>query len=108
LGLATVFGIVAQHHGWIEVESKLNSGTTFDIFLPRLAESEKFRPNLPAPLKSAAEMKHFAGRRRGVVRSLARTVLEHKGYHIIEADSAGAPWSSGNNTATRLIFCSPT
>jgi PAS domain S-box-containing protein len=34
LGLATVFGIVKQHHGWIEVESQLNQGTTFRVFLP--------------------------------------------------------------------------
>ena len=36
LGLATVFGIVQQHQGWIQVESKLNQGTSFRIFLPRL------------------------------------------------------------------------
>ena len=29
LGLSTVFGIVRQHHGWLEVESKPNQGTTF-------------------------------------------------------------------------------
>ncbi len=43
LGLATVFGIVAQHHGWIEVQSKLNFGTTFHLHLPRLvADGKKF------------------------------------------------------------------
>ena len=49
LGLATVFGIVEQHHGWIEVESKLNRGTTFYIYLPRLAESEKALTELSRP-----------------------------------------------------------
>ena len=34
LGLATVFGIVKQHGGWVEVESRVNQGTTFTIFLP--------------------------------------------------------------------------
>jgi len=35
LGLAMVFGIVQQHHGWIECASEADKGTVFDIYLPR-------------------------------------------------------------------------
>ncbi|MEO8549364.1 MAG: PAS domain-containing protein [Kofleriaceae bacterium] len=37
LGLATVFGIVQQHDGWIEVDSVIDQGTTFRLFFPALA-----------------------------------------------------------------------
>jgi len=39
LGLATVYGIIEQHHGWIEVQSEQNKGTTFHMFLPHVAQT---------------------------------------------------------------------
>jgi PAS domain S-box-containing protein len=36
LGLATVYGIVKQHQGWVEVASRLGQGATFKVFLPAI------------------------------------------------------------------------
>jgi PAS domain S-box-containing protein len=88
LGLATVFGIMAQHHGWIEVESKVNAGATFHIYLPRLAESEKSQTEFSrAPEVRGGNETILLVEDEAPVRSLARTLLERKGYHVIEADS---------------------
>jgi PAS domain S-box-containing protein len=88
LGLATVFGIVVQHHGWIEVESKVNAGATFYIYLPRLPESEKSQTEFSRiPEVRGGNETILLVEDEAPVRSLARTLLEHKGYHVIEADS---------------------
>jgi len=41
LGLATVHGIVAQHKGWVTVESTLDVGSTFRVYLPALAATSQ-------------------------------------------------------------------
>jgi two-component system cell cycle sensor histidine kinase/response regulator CckA len=45
MGLATVYGIVKQHKGFIDIESKINSGSVFNIYLPvsptQISETEK-------------------------------------------------------------------
>lgn len=47
LGLASAYGIVRQHRGWMDVESIVDQGTSFRIYLPRIAKAKKIRPPLP-------------------------------------------------------------
>jgi PAS domain S-box-containing protein len=107
LGLATVFGIMMQHHGWIEVKSKVNEGTTFHIYMPRLAETGLAMAELSRPLEVRGGNEIILlVEDEAPVRKLARTLLERKGYHVIEADSglsALEVWQQHRN-AIDLLF----
>ncbi|HWI18993.1 MAG TPA: ATP-binding protein [Vicinamibacterales bacterium] len=86
LGLATAFGIVAQHSGRIEVSSRLGRGTTFDIVLP--ASTGLPRESTPAPRLTArnggTETILLVEDERAV-RVLTRRIMERAGYTVIEA-----------------------
>jgi two-component system NtrC family sensor kinase len=89
LGLATVYGIVKQHNGWVEVQSAINQGTTFRIYLPISAGSPQPGNSAPSPkaaAKNGAEC-ILVVEDEDHLRALTATVLRKNGYRVLEAAS---------------------
>jgi len=88
LGLATVFGIVQRHQGWINVYSELGRGTIFRIYLPRLVakpghESGQFE--LP-PVHGGKETILLV-EDEAPLRASIRSALSQLGYRVLESVS---------------------
>ena len=86
MGLATVYGIVEQHQGWIELESRLGEGTTFRVYLPHQVPAE------PTTQSTKSTTPGPNGRETILVvedepsvRELVATLLEHHGYRVLQA-----------------------
>ena len=86
LGLATVYGIVKQHYGWIEIESVLGQGTTFHVFLPATTtpavEPEQFDTQFRA--RGGMETILVVEDERELREMVARTLNRH-GYRVFQA-----------------------
>ena len=90
LGLATVYGIVKQADGWIDVSSPLGAGAVFRIFLPIYIPPANAAPVPIAPQKPVARDLSGAGRilfveDEDAVRGVAARLLRARGYEVIEA-----------------------
>jgi two-component system, cell cycle sensor histidine kinase and response regulator CckA len=88
LGLATVYGIVEQSGGSIDVESGPGRGTTFRIYLPGVdkdvAERSFERGSSQATAGTETVM---VAEDDAMVRALVRVILEESGYTVLEAAS---------------------
>ena len=89
LGLSTVYGIVKQSGGYIWVHSEVGRGTTFKIYLPRVASTGEAVTHVAVPVEYR---KVEPGRETILLvedepnlRYLARQYLEKQGYRVIEA-----------------------
>jgi len=89
LGLATVYGIVKQHHGWIEVSSEVDVGTAFKIYFPAIARSDE-----PSNESSASAEPVHGGQETILVvedepmlRELVCEILQQYNYQVVAAAS---------------------
>ena len=89
LGLATVFGIVRQHAGWLEVASEVGKGTTFTVYFPACDEAVTVEPEQPARTETVAGGSEtiLVVEDEMVLREMARDFLTSCGYRILEARS---------------------
>jgi len=86
LGLATCYGIIKQHGGNIWVYSEMGQGTTFKIYLPRVAEAAAptAQPDEPTDTPRGTEVVLLV-EDESAVRHLAARVLRAQGYTVLEA-----------------------
>jgi PAS domain S-box-containing protein len=86
LGLATVYGIVKQHQGWIDVSSQPGKGATFSIYFPALEAAQATPRTSPAqePVRAGTETILLVEDEQEV-RVISRRVLKMNGYNVLEA-----------------------
>ncbi|NOS71559.1 MAG: PAS domain S-box protein, partial [Verrucomicrobia bacterium] len=88
LGLATVYGIVKQHHGWIEIETETGRGTTFKVYLPSLEDVAcELAAKTVEPVVSGGNECILIVEDEKPVRELVSTLLRRRGYRVLEAES---------------------
>ncbi len=88
LGLATVFGIVKQNGGFINVYSEPGKGTTFSIYLPRLAEESPHSPSggEEAPIPGGHETVLLVEDETSILK-MTSSMLGMQGYNVLSAES---------------------
>ncbi|MFA5073153.1 MAG: PAS domain S-box protein [Nitrospirota bacterium] len=90
LGLSIVYGVIKQHHGYINVYSEPGKGTTFKIYLPLISESgiqEEVQGHAPSEEFFEGGETILLAEDDAAIRSLTRTILEGSGYRVVEAEN---------------------
>lgn len=100
LGLATIYGIVQQHHGRIEVHSEPGQGTTFSLYFPshRTAPQTHAQSN-PSPVPCRSRETILLVEDEPQLLEMTADMLKRQGYHVLEA--------SGPQEAIRIASTHP-
>jgi len=107
LGLTTVYNIVQQHSGWVEVHSDLGRGTNFRIFFPAITRTPQPVSYAAAPLRSARGTETIlVVEDETPVRDLVVEILRQHGYRMLAAESgvqALAVWAQHHQDIDLLV-----
>jgi two-component system, cell cycle sensor histidine kinase and response regulator CckA len=106
LGLAMVYGIVKQSEGYIRAFSKAGRGSTFEVYLPRVAKA------VPTEVQPGQVRTPPGGRGRVVlvvededaVRAMVCRVLERSGYEVIDAADGSRALDLAREARDRLAL----
>ncbi len=91
MGLATVYGIVKQHEGWVEVETAIGKGSTFHVYLPSTDRSpEPSGEAHPEAVADGGNHTILVVEDDAAVRALVVEVLQSYNYNVIEAETGDA------------------
>src|SRR5438477_9267742 len=86
LGLATVYGIVQQNQGWVDVSSEPGKGSTFQVFLPRANGVEEAVAVVPAAKPAErAPATVLVVEDQEDVRTFVVGALSARGYRVLQA-----------------------
>lgn len=88
LGLATVYGIIRQHEGFIDVHSRPDAGTTFRIYLPVAVTEPEGERNAGLPVNTVSSRRPatiLLVEDNEMVMDMTRELLESYGYSVLPA-----------------------
>jgi CheY-like chemotaxis protein len=90
LGLATVYGIVKQNNGFMNVYSESNQGTTFKIYLPRYTDKDQYVETV-GPEQPAAQGQGIIllVEDEPAILAMTKVMLERLGYTVLPANTPG-------------------
>jgi PAS domain S-box-containing protein len=103
LGLATVYGIVKQNNGFINVYSEPDQGTTFKIYLSR-HQTDTPPTSMDEPLKPVAGGHEtiLLVEDEPMLIAMTTAMLERQGYHVLPATTSGEAISLAKEHAGRI------
>ena len=88
LGLATVYGIVKQNNGFINVYSELGEGTTFKIYLPKhVGEPEKIRKDVITKIDTGRGELVLIVEDEPMIMKMCEMMLSRLGYTVLAAST---------------------
>jgi CheY-like chemotaxis protein len=85
LGLATVYGIVTQSGGWIDVSSSPGAGSAFAVHLPCATDEPSLDEAVHGPPEDAPHGTVLVVEDEDAVRKVVVSALRHRGYTVLEA-----------------------
>lgn len=102
LGLATVYGIVKQNHGAIEVHSQPQQGSSFILYFPRSKSAVTTpTPSAPVQVRTGSETILLVEDEEQIL-SLAEVILKHQGYVVVTASEPSAALKAAREHKGRI------